>query len=163
MPASAKAPVNVNVCPRTPGLGSGGAIEVTTGATIDAATEKLTATLPVGKRPWGIAVTRDGKRLYTANGLSNDVSVIDTATLKVIATIPAGKGAWGVEIGSADAAYRELFTHLAVPVMTRLRQPQRLVLDTLVEAGVARSRSEAKVVQPSSLHRASRSSRKRGS
>ena len=66
---------------------------------IDAATEKLTATLPVGKRPWGIAVTRDGKRLYTANGLSNDVSVIDTASLKVIATIPAGKGAWGVEIG----------------------------------------------------------------
>ena len=38
---------------------------------------------------------------------------------------------------------RVLFTHLAVPVMTRLRQPQRMVLDTLVEAGVARSRSEA--------------------
>ena len=36
-----------------------------------------------------------------------------------------------------------LFTHLAVPVMTRLRQPERLVLDTLVAAGVARSRSEA--------------------
>ena len=66
---------------------------------IDAATEKLTATIPVGKRPWGIAVTRDGKRIYTANGISNDVSVIDTATLKVIATIPAGKGAWGVVIG----------------------------------------------------------------
>jgi hypothetical protein len=32
---------------------------------------------------------------------------------------------------------------VAAPVMTRLRQPQRLVLDTLVEAGVARSRSEA--------------------
>lgn len=27
--------------------------------------------------------------------------------------------------------------------MTRLRQPERLVLDTLVAAGVARSRSEA--------------------
>ena len=37
----------------------------------------------------------------------------------------------------------ELFTHVAAPVMTRLRQPQRLVLDTLVDAGVARSRSEA--------------------
>jgi hypothetical protein len=37
----------------------------------------------------------------------------------------------------------ELFTNLAVPVMTRLRQPERRVLDTLVEAGVARSRSEA--------------------
>ena len=27
--------------------------------------------------------------------------------------------------------------------MTRLRQPQRIVLDTLVEAGVARSRADA--------------------
>jgi hypothetical protein len=36
-----------------------------------------------------------------------------------------------------------MFTTLSVPVMTRLRQRQRLVLDTLVEAGVARSRSEA--------------------
>jgi hypothetical protein len=37
----------------------------------------------------------------------------------------------------------ELFTHLAVPVMTRLRQPERQVLDTLVESGVARSRAHA--------------------
>ena len=36
-----------------------------------------------------------------------------------------------------------LFTHIAVPVMTRLRQPERRVLDTLVDAGVARSRSDA--------------------
>ena len=49
------------------------------------------------------------------------------------------KVAWGVSVGGR----RELFTHLAVPVMTRLRQPERQVLDTLVEAGVARSRSHA--------------------
>lgn len=49
------------------------------------------------------------------------------------------KVSWGVAVGER----RELFTHIAVPVMTRLRQPQRQVLDTLVEAGVARSRSEA--------------------
>jgi YVTN family beta-propeller protein len=66
---------------------------------IDAATGKLTATIPVGRRPWGIDVTRDGRRIYTANGISGDVSVIDAATLKVIATIPAGKGAWGVVVG----------------------------------------------------------------
>jgi Arc/MetJ-type ribon-helix-helix transcriptional regulator len=35
------------------------------------------------------------------------------------------------------------FTHIAVPVMTRLKQPERQVLDTLVESGVARSRSDA--------------------
>jgi len=49
------------------------------------------------------------------------------------------KVAWGARCGER----RELFTHLAVPVMTRLRQPERLVLDTLVDAGVARSRSDA--------------------
>ncbi len=49
------------------------------------------------------------------------------------------KVAWGVRVGERT----ELFTHLAVPVMTRLRQPERQVLDTLVEAGVARSRAHA--------------------
>ncbi|SDF11119.1 hypothetical protein SAMN05660485_02561 [Blastococcus fimeti] len=49
--------------------------------------------------------------------------------------------AWGAACGAS----RELFTTLSMPVMTRLRQPERLVLDTLVDAGVARSRSEALV------------------
>ena len=49
------------------------------------------------------------------------------------------KVAWGAQAGDT----RQLFTTLSVPVMTRLRQPERLVLDTLVEAGVARSRSDA--------------------
>jgi hypothetical protein len=49
------------------------------------------------------------------------------------------KVAWGVTVGSTG----QLFTHLAVPVMTRLRQPERQVLDTLVDSGVARSRAEA--------------------
>ena len=53
------------------------------------------------------------------------------------------KVSWGVEVGGADAPTRILFTHIAVPVMTRLRQPERRVLDTLVDAGVARSRSDA--------------------
>ena len=49
------------------------------------------------------------------------------------------KVSWGVTC--ADVT--EMFTTLSVPVMTRLRQPERRVLDTLVEAGVARSRSDA--------------------
>jgi hypothetical protein len=50
------------------------------------------------------------------------------------------KVAWGVSIGDSE---RIVFTRLAVPVMTRLKQPERQVLDTLVDAGVARSRSDA--------------------
>jgi hypothetical protein len=53
------------------------------------------------------------------------------------------KVAWGVDIGGDENAERIVFTHLAVPVMTRLRQSERQVLDTLVDAGVARSRSDA--------------------
>jgi hypothetical protein len=46
--------------------------------------------------------------------------------------------AWGAACGDT----REVFTNLSMPVMTRLRQAERLVLDTLVDSGVARSRSE---------------------
>ena len=49
------------------------------------------------------------------------------------------KVAWGASAGATT----ELFTTMSVPVMTRLRQPERSVLDTLVDAGVARSRSDA--------------------
>jgi hypothetical protein len=49
------------------------------------------------------------------------------------------KVAWGAACGDST----ELFTTFAAPAMTRLRQPERQVLDTLVDAGVARSRSEA--------------------
>jgi hypothetical protein len=46
---------------------------------------------------------------------------------------------WGAECGGT----RILFTTTGVPVMTRLRMGDRRVLDTLIDAGVARSRSEA--------------------
>lgn len=46
---------------------------------------------------------------------------------------------WGATAGETT----ELFTTRSVPVMTRLHQPERRVLDTLVDSGVARSRSEA--------------------
>jgi hypothetical protein len=49
------------------------------------------------------------------------------------------KVSWGVRSGDRVVMY----TTFSVPVMTRLRQAERLVLDTLVEAGVARSRSDA--------------------
>jgi hypothetical protein len=49
------------------------------------------------------------------------------------------KVAWGARCGDEE----RIFTSLAVPVMTRLRMPERQVLDTLVGAGVARSRSDA--------------------
>ena len=49
------------------------------------------------------------------------------------------KVSWGAQCGTE----RGVFTSLSIPVMTRLRMPERRVLDTLVDAGVARSRSDA--------------------
>ncbi|HET6352790.1 hypothetical protein [Streptomyces sp.] len=49
------------------------------------------------------------------------------------------KVSWGVECGDKRAMY----TTLSAPVMTRLRQPERQTLDTLIAGGVARSRSDA--------------------
>jgi hypothetical protein len=46
---------------------------------------------------------------------------------------------WGATSGDTT----RLFTNANVPVMTRLRMSQRQVLDTLIDAGIARSRSEA--------------------
>lgn len=64
------------------------------------------------------------------------------ARVAIARELEAGSGrkvAWSVSSGEVTVA----FTRLAVPVMTRLAQPQRQVLDTLVESGVARSRSDA--------------------
>ena len=52
------------------------------------------------------------------------------------------KIAWGATAGGTT----ELFTTMSVPVMTRLRQPERTILDTLVDAGVARAQRRARVV-----------------
>jgi len=46
---------------------------------------------------------------------------------------------WGARCGGTEV----LFTTAGVPVMTRLRMADRKALDTLIDAGVARSRSEA--------------------
>ena len=56
----------------------------------------MQATIPVGKRVWGLALSRDGSRLYATNGLDNTLSVIDTAKKEQIKTIPTGERPWGV-------------------------------------------------------------------
>jgi YVTN family beta-propeller protein len=69
---------------------------------IDAATDSVVGGVEVGVRPWGIALTSDGRKLYSANGPSNDVTVVDTETMRVLKKIPAGELPWGVVIGEAQ-------------------------------------------------------------
>jgi len=59
----------------------------TTASVIDTTTNKVTATVPVGNHPFGVAVNSDGTKAYVTNDISGTVSVIDTATNKVTVTV----------------------------------------------------------------------------
>jgi YVTN family beta-propeller protein len=65
---------------------------------IDSVTNAVTATIPVGADPDGIAATPDGRRIYVTNFVSNDVSVIDAFANQVSLTVPVGSGPVGVAI-----------------------------------------------------------------
>ena len=72
--------------------------ESNTVSVIDTATNTVTATVPVGSEPEGIAVSPDGTGVYVANLKSNTVSVIDTATNTVTATVSVGNNPHGVAV-----------------------------------------------------------------
>ena len=78
-------------------------LEAVVDALIDTATNTVSATMPVGLNPTGVAVNPDGSKVYVANLNANTVSVIDTPTNIVIATIPVGSQpvAFGVFIQPA--------------------------------------------------------------
>ncbi|MGB9938963.1 PGF-pre-PGF domain-containing protein [Methanosarcina sp.] len=65
---------------------------------IDTATNTVTATIPVGSDPMGVAVTTDGTKVYVANENSSSVSVIDTATNTVTTTVNVGNAPEGVAV-----------------------------------------------------------------
>ena len=59
-------------------------------------TQGQIASIEVGERPWGIAVSPDGSTVFTANGPSNDVSIVDVASRTVKAKVPVGDRPWGI-------------------------------------------------------------------
>lgn len=65
---------------------------------IDAATNAVTATVPVGGTPNQLATTPDGTHVYVTNSDSNNVSVLDTRTNNVVTTIPVGGNPAGIAI-----------------------------------------------------------------
>lgn len=91
--------------------------------------------LPEGTSDAEAAEARAGRaKAFREDTRAQRMSIAEEAQRRFERTV-----SWQVTVGGRT----ELFTHVSAPVMTRLRQPQRQVLDTLVEAGVARSRSEA--------------------
>jgi YVTN family beta-propeller protein len=69
-----------------------------TAVIVETATNTEVASIEVGERPWGIAVSPDGETLFTANGPSNDVSFVDIASRRVTARIPVGNRPWGLAL-----------------------------------------------------------------
>ena len=52
----------------------------------------------VGKRAWGLGLSRNGQTLYVLNELSDDMSIVDTAKFKAVKTLKAGRVPYGVVI-----------------------------------------------------------------
>jgi hypothetical protein len=108
--------------------------------TIDREEITVVGTLPVPELPDTASdAERAAARRGRVKGFREDTRDKRIEIAREIEHRTDRKVAWGVKVGDEQV----LFTHLAVPVMTRLRQPERAVLDTLVDAGVARSRAEA--------------------
>jgi YVTN family beta-propeller protein len=67
-------------------------------AVVDVPTRKIAGYILVGKRSWGITLSRDESKLYVANGFGDDVTVIDAKSRKALVSIPVGRIPWGVAI-----------------------------------------------------------------
>ena len=96
--------------------------------------EKLEVTnyILVGQRPWHMEMSPDGSKLYTANGLTNDVTIIDVATLKAERSVPVGrlrKLPMGQDFLSAFTVGDQLLWGAAEP----LRRMLRILLDSGLE------------------------------
>ena len=104
--------------------------------------EEITVVGPLGEldvaagaSPAARAAAADGRaRRFREETRDHRIDIAREAELKF-----SRKVSWGVTCDGRKV----MFTTLSVPVMTRLRQSERRVLDTLVDAGVARSRSDA--------------------
>lgn len=105
--------------------------------------EEITVILTIGDVEGGSEVEQAEARAGRASAFREETREARMKIAREAERRYGRKVSWGVRVGAGEAQHQELWTHVAAPVMTRLRQPQRLVLDTLVDAGVARSRSEA--------------------
>ena len=108
--------------------------------TLDREEVTVVGTLPDPQTPAGAT---EAERAAAADGRSRRFREETRQARIEIAREAEHKFGRKVSWGVVCEGRKVMFTTFSVPVMTRLRQPERLVLDTLVDAGVARSRSDA--------------------
>ena len=119
---------------------------MTTKATAEKISEFFGKKVPADWRRGELDVTADDEEIVVVIPIEGDTREFRESTrdkrMKIANEAEEKfnrKVSWGVDVDGD----RRLFTHLAMPVMTRLRLPERQVLDTLVAGGVARSRADA--------------------
>jgi YVTN family beta-propeller protein len=67
-------------------------------AVVDVPARKVLAYILVGKRAWGLTLSRDEKTLYVANGQGDDITIIDTASRKAKISVPVGRVPYGIVV-----------------------------------------------------------------
>ena len=65
---------------------------------VDAIEREVTKYILVGRRPWGLALTPNGKQIFVLNGLSDDVTIIDINSGRPVRTSRTGLVPHSVEI-----------------------------------------------------------------
>ena len=65
---------------------------------VDVEKQEVANYILVGQRPWHMELSPDGSKLYTANGLTNDVTIIDVASLRAEKSVNVGRLPWGIAI-----------------------------------------------------------------
>lgn len=66
-------------------------------AEVDTGTLQIVRTWPVGLRAWNLALSRDERRIYTADGLDGTITMIDLGSNKTRSVKLGGKP-WGIEV-----------------------------------------------------------------
>ncbi|HEX8020923.1 MBG domain-containing protein [Mucilaginibacter sp.] len=96
----------ITATPANPGFAyiANGGFGVNSVSVIDIAAKMVTATIPVGANPWGVAVNHAGTLVYVGNPSGNkSISVINTATNTVSATIPVNGEAGNMLVSADDS------------------------------------------------------------
>ncbi len=67
-------------------------------ALINAKTLEVEKYFLVGRRVWNLAFSADQKKVFTTNGVSNDISIIDLEEMRVVKSVAVGRYPWGVVV-----------------------------------------------------------------
>ena len=83
--------------------------------------------MKVGERPFGITIDAEGKRAYTANVGSDDVSVIDSCERKVVGTVKVGRRPYAVGLAAAKGFVTDQYAGTITVFDTATLQPLKAI------------------------------------